>query len=405
MRAARLAPLADQVLANTSNWLFTVLVAGLTSSATFGRFAVGYTALTFAIAVWRNGMGYQISMQAGDIDSIRQESSRATAATLLLAPPLGLLILVVAGIGPSADLTLAIGLAVATPFVLVQDLLRYSAVASNRAAAALASDAVWAALIVAAIPLRIAGRLDLTTLISLWVVGSMLGTAIIVWALRIAPKLRNLRQWLGQSWRGRTHLVGGGLIAGASVPLNSALIAAIAGPEIAGGVVGAVVMMAPLNALVAWMSLTLLARSSLLDQRGKMRLFARTGAFMAALSVAWGFSLLLVPAPVGQVLLGQVWLSAANVMPLVGIQYAFSLAATTANLWLVAEGNTPPVLINGIVVALARLALGAIAAATVSTVLAAVVAETVAMAIWVVVALLQLRPLVTHTRSGGTANP
>jgi len=392
MRLARLIPLADQVMSNASNLLFTVLVAGLTAPATFGRFAVAYSVLTFGVAAWRNGLGYQVSMKAGDWSAVQEESNRAVWATLAITPAFAVVVLAVAGIGQSASAELAWGLAVATPFVLVQDLLRYAAVAARRTSAALVSDSVWTVLLLVALTLRILGRLDVTTLISLWVAGSVIAAATLLWALRITPLVRGTGAWVRTSWRGRAHLIGGGLIAGASVPITAGIVALVAGPEVAAGIAGAGMLMAPVNSLVAWMSLTLLATAVVQEESRQTRVFVRVGLGVAGLAAIWGLALLLVPATIGQIVLGQAWAQVAQALPVVWLQHGLAVTAATGNLYLISIRRTQAVFGNQVVVAISRTALGWIAAGTFATVLAAATAETLAMAIWLGAVLWYLGP-------------
>jgi O-antigen/teichoic acid export membrane protein len=397
MRRARWAPLADQVLANASNALFTVLVAGVAAPAAFGRFAVGYAIVAFAVGAWRSGLGYQVSMKAGDPEAVRTEARRAVGATAVAAPLLGVVALAVIGIGPAGDPTLAWGLALATPFVLLQDLLRFAAVAAGRAIVALASDAAWTALLVVAVGLRVVGRLDAVTLVALWASGAVVGTVILAVSLRVAPKVSGSLAWARESWRMRIHLVGGGLVAGASVPITAGIVALVAGPEIAGGVAGAALLMAPVNSLVAWLSLTLLARAAVVAEGRKAALFLKAGLGTAALTLLWGLVLLAVPESLGRILLGDTWLFVAQGVPVIGLQYAVAVLAATGTLFLVATGKTRAVLVTGIVVAVARVGFGWIAATIWGTVLAAVLAESLAMAVWTTSVLPNLR---STTRSG-----
>ena len=392
MSWARWASLADQVMSNASNWLFTVLVAGIAAPAAFGRFAVGYSVFTFAVSVLRTGLSYQVSMKAGDRDALHEESRRAVGATLAVALPLAVVVLAVVGLGSGTDPALAWGLAVATPFVLTQDLLRYAAVAADRTNAALLSDSLWTALLLVAVALRTQGLLSVSGLVLLWVTGSILAAAILVWALRIAPLLKGAGDWIRRSWRGRVHVVGGGLINGASVPLTAGIVAFVAGPVVAAGVAGAGLLMAPVNSLVAWMSLTLLARASAEDGSRRRAVFLKVGLGAAALAAGWGLMLFFVPESIGHALLGQAWPMSIQAIPVIWIQHALAVLAATGNFYLISIARTRAVLGNGVVVAVARTALGSLAAFLIGSVFAAATAETLAMAVWLGAVIWYLRP-------------
>lgn len=382
MRRTRATSLADQVLANASNALFTFLVAGAASPAAFGRFAVGYAVLAFGVSAWRTGLSYQISMKAGDPAAVRDESRSAVAASLIAAPFPALLVLVVTGTGPLTDPALAWGLAIATPFVLTQDLLRYAAVAANRARAALISDSVWTALLGAAVLLRVLERLDTATLVALWTGGAAVATLLLLWALRLMPRFTGVRSWISESWKGRSHLLGGGLIAGASVPVTSALVAVIASPEVVGAFTGAGQLMAPVNSLLAWLSLTLLAHGAAAEPSRKVRVFAKTGGIAAGLTLAWSLMLILLPEPIGTALLGETWVNVVPVLPIAAAQYTISVLAGTGDLLLMSMGRTRQVLNNGLVVAGARIGLSCAGAALFGTAIARSLAEALTMVAW-----------------------
>lgn len=391
MGLRRWATLVDQVLANASNALFTILVARLASPATFGQFTVGYAVLAFAVLGWRNGLAYQVSLQAGDAGGVRKETHRAVAASLLLGPLVALVVFLTVQAGEAGSLELALGVGVATPFVLTQDLLRYSAVAAERVRSALASDLFWAALLAVATILLIVNRLTLTTLVVLWAGGAVAATALLAWRLRVRPRLTGLWAWVTASWRGRTQLISGALISGGAAPIAAGIVAAAAGPQIAGGVAGAGTLMAPINALMAWMSLTLLAKTAVLGDRGKRAAFIRASIWAAAVAIPWGLVLLFLPDPAGGLLLGETWPLTQQALPVVGVQYALSAVANIGILLLISFGRTRSVLINGIVAAVARIVCWSIAGVFVGSVLSVAIADALTMAVMLITVLVQLR--------------
>ena len=383
MRRTRAISLADQVLSNASNALFTFLLAGLASAAAFGQFAVGYATLAFGVAAWRSGLGYQVSMKSGDSDAVRTESHRALAVSFLASPILAVVVLAAGGLlGGHADPVLAWGLAIATPFVLTQDLLRYSAVAAGKASIALISDSVWAALMLVAVVGRVQEVLQPAWLVGLWCAGAVVATLVLILALGARPQIAGARGWIRDSWRGRSHLLGGALGAAASVPVTAALVARIASPEVVGATTGAGQLMAPVNSLVAWLSLTLLAHASLAKPAQKLRIFARAGLSAGGLTLAWAVVLVILPAAVGRALLGDTWSLASTVLPIVAAQYAIAVLASTGDMLLMSLGQTRQVMINGLVVAGTRVALGCGAATVFGTAIAATSAEAVTMAVW-----------------------
>lgn len=381
----------DQVLANASNALFTILVARMASPATFGQFTVGYAVLAFAVLGWRNGLGYQVSLRAGNEAAVHREMNRAVAVSLLVGPLIALVVLLVIQAGEAGSLELALGVAIATPFVLTQDLLRYAAVAAHRVRSALASDVVWTAALGVAVVLLVLDRLTLTLLVTLWTGGAIAATALLVIQLKVRPRRAGLGGWVRASWRGRTQLISGALTSGGAAPIAAGIVAATAGPQIAGGVAGAGTLMAPVNALMAWLSLTLLANTAAVDAKAKRVAFVKASIAAAAVTIPWGLVLLAFPDALGTMLLGETWFYTKQALPLVGLQYALSAMANVGILLLISFGRTRSVLTNGIISAVARIACWTFAGTMVGSVLSVTIADATTMAIMLIAVLVQLR--------------
>lgn len=373
--------LVDQVLANASNALLVFLIAGGSSPQSFGRFAVGYATLAFAVGVWRNGLSYQVSLTSGSPDELPIETGRAVAASLAAAPAVAIPVLLITGLGSGGDAALAWGLALAVPFVLTQDTLRFSSVAAGDGQTAVFSDAVWGAFLLVAVALRFNGY-GATPVIALWLVGAITATAVIMRRRRVLPLFRGSLGWIAHSWKGRAHLVAGSVVAGLSVPVTAALVAMLAGPDVTGGLAGAGLLMAPTNSLVAFLGLTLIARSAAAARPQKRGMFARAGLLTAALTLVWGLLLLFIPDPLGAALLGDTWYLSKQALPVIGPQYAVGVLAQVATLRLVSAGSNRAVHVTSWVLGLVRVTAGATAALAFGTVLSVATGEACAMLIW-----------------------
>lgn len=373
--------LIDQVLSNASNALLVFLIAGSSSPSEFGRFAIGYSVLAFAVAVWRNGLGYQVSLKAGDVPGLRSESGRAVAVSVVGSTVVSALIFLMMSIGSGADLWLATGLALATPFVLTQDVLRFAAVASGRARDALGSDLVWTVFLCVAVPLRIAGK-SAQSILALWMLGAVVATVLILWRLQIAPMFDGALEWVKSTWRGRAHLVMGSVVSGVSVPISSTVVAVLAGPAVTGGVAGAGILMAPTNSLVAFQTLTLLAKGATLPADERRRQFTRAGAITAAVTLCWAALIPFLPDQVGVGLLGETWNLSQQAFPLVGVQYAVGVMAQIVALLLISLGLYAASHLASWVLAISRVLLAAATSMLVASVFAITAGQTVAMIIW-----------------------
>src|SRR5947209_3787427 len=132
---------ADQVFSSLSNGLIIYAVAVATASQNFGQIALLLTLLAAAIGVLRGALGTPLLLTAGRAASdIRREGSFAITSALLVSPVVAAVMWIVAGSGIRLSALLII---IATPVVLIEDVLRYVAIAEGRAHLAAFWDGLW----------------------------------------------------------------------------------------------------------------------------------------------------------------------------------------------------------------------------------------------------------------------
>ncbi len=379
---SRVWSLTDQVAASASNALVVLLMANTMQGSAFGAFAVTFSMISFLITLSRSAFAYPVSLASDSPKRLRLEYSHATSALLLGAPAI-VAVMIGWALAARIELDLVALLVVAsTPIVLVQDTLRYSAVAAKRPEVAALADGTWLVVVLIAITIAASGILSAAAAMALWLVGGFVSTAILALQLRPRLSLRSLPSWLTNSWQHRTAMSTGALVAGASIPVAGLAILRLAGPGVAGGLAGAGQLMAPTNVLVAYLSLTLLAEGEKRAAQEARRSSERVGIYAALATLAWGILLLLMPASVGALLLGEVWQEARAALPAIGIQYAIAVLAQTGTFELIRELQSRHVLTTSLAQAVSRLSLAVTVAAVTTSVALIAWGQAAAMAIW-----------------------
>lgn len=192
---------AQQVFCGLSNGLVIYAVAVVTVAQNFGQIAVLLTLLAAAIGVLRGALGTPLLLMAGRARSdIRREGSFAFTSALLVSPIVASVMWAVQGSGIRLPTILII---VATPFVLVKDVLRQVAIAEGRPHVATRWDGLFfagsAALLVAAwLHLPVATT---SYLIGGWTAITVLALVGMLIAIRIAPRLRQCPAWIAKGWK------------------------------------------------------------------------------------------------------------------------------------------------------------------------------------------------------------
>jgi O-antigen/teichoic acid export membrane protein len=315
----------DQALSSVSNVLAVVLVARSSSPDDFGRFTVVYAALSLVLSAVRAYFGNRISL-APDSAAARGRSGDVLGAVLWLS----LLLAAVVGVtgvlaaGPSR---VVLVVALATPLVCLQDMVRFGAIAQGRQGVAVVSDLVWTVCLVVALVLG--GEFASWESVAVWAVGAALALVVGAALLRQAPRLRGgwleLRRWDPMS---ASLLYGRVAISAASFVLLT-VVAAVLAPAAAGALRGARTLLGPVNSAVSLVGISL---TPVLVRRPRAQ-DARAGTLLAAILIALvlaiGVVLLVIPDAWGEQLLGQSWEGAREVLPWTVLEYCV-LCVTTA---------------------------------------------------------------------------
>lgn len=330
--------LADQAASSGATLLMVVAVAQRLAPDTFGAFAIAYAGLVLVLACCRAWLGLPLAVSTAS-DAVERRRVLGGACLLVLAAaPLivvgigvalpGLLALV--GTATSPATSLAVG--VAAVLACLQDLARYAAVADGRPMRALASDLVW--LVGVTLLLVAPVALDEREVMLAWfaVIAASAATGLVltrpILSLRRASDLVER----GGGARGGSTVVA--LLSTGTALALSTLVAATFGAAASGSLLGAGTLLGPVNLLLALLDLAVLGRIVGLPRPRRRRLLVRVLAALWVVQLAWTLVLLVLPARVGELVLGATWLGARDLVALVSVEYAVAAAVAVVSLEL-----------------------------------------------------------------------
>lgn len=334
----RTVTLVDQVLSSVSNVLAVLLVARAVDKADFGRFALGYAILTLVLTLSRSYFGTRVSL-ARDKETARRLTAAIAGSLVMLSPIIIAVVFAVSVVtaGTSSLALLAI-VALATPVVLVQDIIRAGSAASNEPWAALLSDAVWVA--VMAVPFVLQLKLSSSEAMGLWGVAALAALLVAMATYRVRPQLR-----AGSTELRTRHAMGesvtlGAIFVNVSVLTLLAVVARAMGPAAAGSLRGAATTMGPVNVLINFAGLGLTPALVRRSRSQDKRFCSTTAVVTMALTAAWSTVLLVMPHSVGVKLFHDSWDGIRHVLPITAVEYVLTCVTTAAILGLKVRGET-----------------------------------------------------------------
>lgn len=298
----------DQGLSSISNAVFLVAVARVASVEEFGAVSLAYALFVFGLAVQRGSLGTLTSLAA----TVRRPPP-------LVASFLGALLVVIVGV----VLGVAVGVddhpayyvvLVASLVIYPQDLLRYDAIAQQRAGLAVISDGIWFAVTLALLCASILGAsISVFAMACAWVVlGAVPSLVALVLPLRASLALHT--RWVVDH-ASDLRLLGPDAVLSAVAPLILASVVAhyLSLDDVA-AVRGAGTLLGPLSTLFSALQVVLLPEMARLLGDNRLRLAAGQALVMSLVVAMWGGFLFLIPDGAGRELLGDTWSASRAVL-------------------------------------------------------------------------------------------
>lgn len=319
--------LVDQFVSSLTNFALALLVARSVSVEGFGAFSIAFIVYLILIELMR-----ALSLEPLLIRysaATRDAWKRATESVLGLAVLAGLVALVpLVVIGftvPDASGGVPLALAVSLPGLLLQDSCRYAFFARGRPGSAFINDTVWGSVLVATVVVLSAGAVPSAGVYVLaWGLTGTLAGLLGMWQLGVRPEFRRIRGWISGNRDIAPRFVVEALAGTGGYYGVFLLVAAISGLAGVGALYAARVVLAPVGVLfMAANSFTVSEGSRYQDDPSMVARFAGSvGTVAPVIAMVWTVLLLLVPASLGSMFLGDSWQEARPVLLAFGVFWA-----------------------------------------------------------------------------------
>jgi hypothetical protein len=327
---------ADQVFSSLSNGLIIYAVAVATASQNFGQIALLLTLLAAAIGVLRGALGTPLLLTAGRAASdIRREGSFAITSALLVSPVVAAVMWIVAGSGIRLSALLII---IATPVVLIEDVLRYVAIAEGRAHVAAFWDGLW---FIGSAALLGATWLHLPLATTAYLLGGWAALAFgalfgMLAAVRITPRVKDYPAWISDGWQ---HRVRYGVDSGLEQTTVFAVLlfcSVVLNPGVAAALRGATALLAPVAIAVGALPLAVIPESRRRNMTPPQvwRSLARITVLTSSGSLLLGVALFFVPQDIGRLVLGRTFEATQTIIPIIAFEFALAAWSVAVTIFL-----------------------------------------------------------------------
>ncbi|MFD9358044.1 hypothetical protein [Streptomyces sp. NPDC060031] len=310
--------LADQAASSMSNFAVGIYVARSLGVTAFGVFSLAWVTYGVVLNVSRGLATDPLVVRFSGVPdaSWRGAVARSAGTALAAGTALGAACLLVGlGLGGRVGPAFAC-LGVMLPGLLLQDAWRFSFFAAGAGRKAFVNDLVWGVALVPA--LVVAAHVgSVAAFVLAWGASATVAAAYGCLQSGIRPRMTGARGWLReQRDLGYRYLVENVSLSGAS-QLRAYGLGAIVGVGAVGAVRGAELLLGPFLAVLMGLSLVTVPEAARVLRQAPHRLGSfclLLGGGQAAAALLWGGALLTVPDRLGELVLGGVWPSAAQLI-------------------------------------------------------------------------------------------
>jgi O-antigen/teichoic acid export membrane protein len=313
---------ADQVVSASSSAIAAILAARALSPRDFGLFGIVFLVLFAASSLARAMVcdpvlihPKEAEQRPGDVLGGGLAVGMMTGAALFVcaAPVL---------LWGNPDLGWSmVAMSLAFPFLVLQDLGRYLAFATQKPGFALALDALWTVLMVVAIFAVTVVSATLTALAVAWFGSGAIAGLLTVWHFR-KHRIRPSLGWLRETWTVSWRYLLSFMASQGAVLVASITLVYTSGAAALGAVRGAMLLVRPFLTLYTAAGTARISEIARDQRRGSALLVvtARVSLLMSLLAGANAAVLLLLPDTVGHAVLGATWPQTESVLWPAGIQ-------------------------------------------------------------------------------------
>ncbi len=310
--------LADQAASSMTNFAVGIYVARSLGLAAFGVFSLAWVTYGVVLSVSRGLATDPLVVRFSGVPdaSWRAAVARSSGAALGVGAVVGAACLA-AGLAAGGSVGPAFaGLGVMLPGLLLQDAWRYSFFAAGAGRKAFVNDLVWGVALIPA--MVVAARVgSVSAFVLAWGASAAVAALYGCFQSGIRPRPTGARAWLHDHHDlGYRYLAENVSTSGAS-QLRAYGLGAIVGVGAVGTIRGAELLLGPFLAILMGLSLVTVAEAARVLRASPHRLgrfCLLLGGAQAVAALLWGAALLLVPDRAGELVLGDVWSSASQLI-------------------------------------------------------------------------------------------
>lgn len=351
----RLVTFADQGVSSVSNFVVVAVAANVASAPEFGQFSLAYAGLLLFLGGQRALVGETLLVRYSQIGKLTPDVAAASlGATALVAVPTILFLLAGAVLSGPGNSLLWLVMAAVSPFVLLQDSIRYLFICQGRPALALLIDGLWAVGSISAMLLAARAGGGLWVVVTWWGAGAAVALATGLLLARSVPAVPDGVRWLllNKDYAFRYVAEFAGLNASTFAvlyflvfPLGAAGVGALRAAQL---------LFSPLNTVFSAIKTAVIPE--LVRTRGTRAFRSRlleTFVLVLLLCLGWGAAVLLLPASAGEFVLGETWQNASELRWPYAVQYLAMVPYTVLLAYFRAtQANRLSTLMRGILAAL-----------------------------------------------------
>ena len=338
--------LADQLLSAATNAALSFTVARAVGVTGFGAFAAGFTVFTLVIGVGRALVGqplqirYSTASERTTADAVARGMGTIIAVTIPVSLGCALTGLLIGGILRSTLLAFAVVL----PGLVLQDNCRSVFFARARADLATLNDALWAVIQFGTVALLIVtDHASAWSLTLAWGWSALICSALGLSQLKAFPQVSAAGGWIHEHRDLVGYLVADFLLGAGALQGGILLIGAFIGLDDLGSIKAAQVLTGPLGVLVgAAMAFGLpeVSRRSTLSSARRWQLAIAVSTVMSLAGLVYAGILLLIPDGFGEVLFGDTWTGASDVLLPVSLVAVFAAGCLGPVIVILALGQS-----------------------------------------------------------------
>jgi O-antigen/teichoic acid export membrane protein len=325
--------IADQAVSSFSNAAVAIAVARAVSATDYGAFGLAFILYSLAISISQAVVAqvFLIRYSGSSTEEQKRAAENGTGALLVVAGLIAVVLACAALFFGSSLRAVLLLTATLLPALMLQDSLRTYFVSCGVPLNAFLNGLIWSGLQIVSIgALMFSGIESPIPYVAAWGVSALVAVTVGMRKAGIRPRFDRIPKWFSSHRDVWVPTLANTVAAIGVIQLAFILIAAIGGIESVGALRGTQTLLGPLNIIgfaVCSFAIPEIVRRDLNVSQLRGAAIALT-VVLVVVDAIWGGILLLVPASVGEELLGETWANARDVLPAM-VLFTITIGLTT----------------------------------------------------------------------------